>query len=167
MRRLGATTLLLLALLAACDNGGSAPGAGPTTSARAVNSMADFAKCMREHGQNVPDPDPNSGEQSLAAPDGASSQEWNAAMRACGQLLPNGGAPQAPDQQELDGLRAYAACMREHGIEASDPDPDTGRITFGGRLADADRAELRNDPGYQAAQQACEGKLAEPKGKGK
>ncbi len=160
-------TLLLLALLAACDNGGSAPGAGPTTSARAVNSMADFARCLREHGQNVPDPDPNSAEQSLAAPAGASSQEWNAATRACRHLLPDGGAPQVQDQQELDGLRAYAVCMREHGIDMSDPDPETGQSTIGGRLANADRAVIQNDPGYQAAQRACEGKLAGPKGKGK
>ncbi|GLY69903.1 hypothetical protein Atai01_65220 [Amycolatopsis taiwanensis] len=121
--------------------------------------MVNFAKCARDHGVNVPDPDPNSSNQSLVPPSGVQAPQWTAVLQACQQFLPNGGAPQAPDPRELDGLRAYAVCMREHGIEVSDPDPNTGQSTIGGRLANATRTQIENDPGYQAASQACQDKL--------
>jgi signal transduction histidine kinase len=56
--------------------------------------------------------------------------------------------------QELEQYRAYAACMREHDIDMSDPDP-TGNMQVGGRLADVTRAELETDPGFKAASAAC------------
>jgi hypothetical protein len=156
--------ILLTALLLTAGCGGPEPADQARTSSgsTAANGLADFAKCMREHGQNVPDPDPNSSDQSITPPSGGASPQWDAAMQACRHLLPGGGAPQAPDQRELDGLRAYAGCMREHDIEVSDPDPNTGQSTIGGRLADAGRAEIQNDPGYQAADSACKDKLAKP-----
>jgi hypothetical protein len=157
--------LTALLLLTACGGPEPAGRAASSSTNTAVNGLAEFAKCMREHGQNVPDPDPNSSNQSVTPPSGASSAEWDAAMQACQHFLPNGGAPQAPDARELDGLRAYAGCMREHGIEVSDPDPNTGQSKIGGRLADASRAEIENDPGYRTADTACKDKLATPRSK--
>lgn len=81
-------------------------------------------------------------------------------MRACQQFLPNGGAPDAVDPQELEGLRAYAACMREHGVEMTDPDPITGKSQFGGRFANAGKDQIFNDQTYKAADAACKDKLS-------
>lgn len=125
---------------------------------------------MRGHGQNVPDPDPNSGAIALAPPVGSDQTAWNAAMQACQQYLPGGGAPAAPDSQQLEGLRQYALCMRQHGIDMTDPDPSTGKSQLQGRLAHADRAQIQNDPTYNSADAACQDKLtdgAPPKGAGK
>jgi hypothetical protein len=170
MKRLLSIPILLLALLpvAACSSGGPTSGGGQAASSSntpAANALADFARCMREHGQNVPDPDPNSPNQSLTPPGGTASAQWNAAMQACRSLLPGGGVPQAPDERELEGLRAYAGCMRDHGIEMTDPDPNTGQSTYEGRLANASKAEIESDPTYRTAQEACQDQLAEPAGK--
>jgi hypothetical protein len=90
-------------------------------------------------------------------------------MRACQPLLPGGGAPAAGDPQQLEGLRLYAVCMREHGVEMTDPDPDTGNSQFTGRLANASRDQILNDPTYKTADAACKDKLTSgvaPKGAG-
>lgn len=96
-------------------------GAGPSVAAQDVVA---FARCMREHGQNVPDPKP--GEQWRPARDIAKDDPaWAAAFEACGHLLKAGDAedePATPTAEQLEQLRAFAKCMREHGVEMSDPD---------------------------------------------
>jgi hypothetical protein len=64
-----------------------------------------------------------------------------------------------PTAQGLEQERAFAVCMRAHGIQMSDPDPHTGDTPIGGRLAHVTRAQLNNDPGFNAAYQACKSKL--------
>jgi hypothetical protein len=158
MRRILLLAVLLFAFAAvgACsdDSGDDPSGQGDP------EAMVQFARCMREHGQNVPDPDGDS--YSITPPSGGPNAAWDAAMDACRQYLPAGGAPQPPSSAELEAQREYAKCMRDHDIEMSDPDPNTGRSQIGGRLADANRDQLRADPGYKAAAEACKDKL--PKG---
>lgn len=87
---------------------------------------------MRSNG--VPKfPDPNSfakfpGAQQL----GVSSPQFQAAMKACKHLLPNGGnAPtHAVFQQEMTPLRPFSQCMRSHGI-TDWPDPSVYTNTNG------------------------------------
>jgi hypothetical protein len=57
--------------------------------------------------------------------------------------------------QELAQLRAFAVCMRAHGIDMSDPDPTTGNMTTDA----ATRDQQQNDPTFQAAWAACRDKL--------
>jgi hypothetical protein len=124
---------------------------------------------MREHGQNVPDGDPNSGDVAITPPAAADRSAWDAAMSACRQFLPGGGEPRAVSPQELAGLRAYAVCMREHGVELTDPDPGTGKSQFVGRLANSTKDQILNDPTYKAADTACKDRLTtggKPKGGG-
>jgi hypothetical protein len=161
MRRFLVVRALLVALVAAacataCHSPSTAGGA--PTGGTAAKSVRDFARCMREHGQNVPDPDPNSGNLTLTQPPGAPAA-WNAARQACQHFLPDNGAPAAPDPGELEALRRYAACMRDHGIEMTDPDPGTGRSQFQGRLGQASRDRIVNDPTYKAADTACKDRL--------
>ncbi|GAA3782092.1 hypothetical protein GCM10022225_83100 [Plantactinospora mayteni] len=125
---------------------------------------------MREHGQNVPDPDPNSGNVALTPPAGANRSAWDSAMGACRQFMSGGGAPGAGNPEELEGMRAYAVCMREHGVEMTDPDPGTGKSQFGGRFANAGKDQILSDPTYKAADGACKDRLTSggaPKGGGK
>jgi hypothetical protein len=150
--------LAALVAAAACGGGsgdkpsGKRGGASPS----GAGSLQQFVSCMREHGQNVPDIDPDGANVAITPPAGANQNAWQAAMRACQQYMPNGGEPVAPDQQELAALRQFAGCMREHGVETTDPDPNTGKSQFAGRFANLSREQIQNDPTYKAAQTACQ-----------
>jgi hypothetical protein len=160
MRRILLLPALLSAFVAvsACSDDSGNDSSGQSD----PKAMVQFAQCMREHGQNVPDPDGDSDSYTVTPPSGGPNAAWDAAIDACRQYLPGGGAPEPPSAAELEAQRQYAKCMREHDIDMSDPDPNTGRSQIGGRLANAPRDQLRADPGYQAAAEACKDKL--PKG---
>jgi hypothetical protein len=135
-----------LALLAAACSGSlsSTGSAGPPNAGGAANSRSavGYSRCMRSHGvPNFPDPD-SSGQLPKADPQQleVSSSRLQAAQRACQHLYPaNGGAlsaslqqceetgdcPQAMVQQVLNGMRAFARCVRSRGVPDW-PDPTTG-----------------------------------------
>ncbi|MFC6016352.1 hypothetical protein ACFP2T_09090 [Plantactinospora solaniradicis] len=184
MRRLLAVPILLCGLLGptvACTrpadpgipsaNGSSAGASGSPAASDDPNAAANFAKCMREHGQNVPDPDPASERFDIVRPSGAPNSAWDAAARQCQHFLPGGTLPgPGPSREELEQLRLFAVCMREHGIEISDPEmpgegTKPGNMVIRGRLEHLSRTEVQNDPGYKAAHDACEDKL--PRGQKK
>ncbi|MGW4489392.1 hypothetical protein ACWEOE_36840 [Amycolatopsis sp. NPDC004368] len=134
------TTMAAVVSLSACassDHSGSkvasANGSGDQTSTTAVAGTGDdeftydeqvaFAKCMREHGLDMPDPDPKSG--GVAAGPAGETQDLdkvNKANEACRHLLPNGGEVKPPSAEQLDKMRQQATCLRERGIDAKDPD---------------------------------------------
>ena len=167
MRRILAIFILLGAavLAAACSGapGPAIPAASGSASPSARAGSGDltaFVHCVRQHGVNVPDPNPD-----LPWPPSQveHSDGWVAASEACGHLLPPSLAGianqsnQLPSAQQLEQLRTFAVCMRAHGIDMADPTP-TGEMHLGGRLAHATRAQVFNDPGYKAAFAACKDK---------
>ncbi|HEX6356389.1 hypothetical protein [Actinophytocola sp.] len=85
----------------------------------------EFARCMREHGIDVPDPEPGHGGVTIKERD---LEKVKPAREACQHLLPNGGVPEKMDSEQLDRERERAKCMREHGIDVPDPDPNNPRI---------------------------------------
>ena len=122
----------LILLAAACSGSSPSTGSG--------GSPVSYSHCMRSQGvPNYPDPDsggqlPKTSAQLL----GISSSQFDAAQRACQQLLPaTGGAlnatslqqchlagvcPPALVQQALDAGLKFAQCMRAHGVPDW-PDP--------------------------------------------
>jgi hypothetical protein len=108
-------------------------GNGSPDEAADLDKMRDFAKCMREHGINMADPQsgPDGGGVSLEVHPGE-EDKVKAAQEACKHLMPNGGAPPKLDAQQLDELRKQAQCMREHGVDMADPDPNNPGITIKG-----------------------------------
>ena len=119
-----------------------------------------YARCMRQHSVNVPDPAPGQTSWNLKPATAVGSPLWGAAWQACQHLLPAGNRPggDQPNPQQLEQLRTYAVCMRARGIDMSDPQPN-GDLVIHGRLAHVTRAQLENDPGFKAAQAACKDKL--------
>ena len=142
-----------LVLLAACGGSPSSTHPGGTANAGGAarsQSAVAFSHCMRSHGlPDYPDPDssgtlPKTSAQLL----GVSSSVFDAAQRACQQMLPaTGGSltassiqqcylafvcPQALVQQALSAGREFAQCMRSHGApDWPDPTLDTeGRPLF-------------------------------------
>ena len=126
----------LVALLAAgCGGGGSSPGVASVTSSTstattpaAQNGLVAFSRCMRSNGlPTFPDPQAFTGGNAKLTVHGlGNGPHVQAAMNACGHLLPTrGGAPPQTAQQERTQVAdelSFARCMRSHGVPGF-PDP--------------------------------------------
>ncbi|MEU0535433.1 hypothetical protein [Amycolatopsis tolypomycina] len=121
---------------------------GPTAADNSGKSdedkMRDFAKCMREHGVDMPDPKPAGDGGGMAITlggDGVDASKMEAAQSACKHLMPNGGEMKQPSAEELDKMRKDAKCMREHGIDMPDPDPSGKGMMRAGKVDDPKKFE--------------------------
>jgi hypothetical protein len=164
--------LLALALgVVACGGGGkpngvaSLKGGDKATATTRPGGGSDrqaalaYAKCMRQHGINMPDPKFDAqghSSQQLPGGVGPDNPKFKAADQACNKYLPNGGEPPKPNPQEQQQMVQFARCMRQHGIDMPDPKPG------GGIDADAANGVNPDSPKFKAAEQACQ--QYEPKG---
>jgi hypothetical protein len=127
------------------------PTAADTSGKSDEDKMRDFAKCMREHGVDMPDPKPAGDGGGMAITLGGDEKDrskLDAAQNACKHLMPNGGEMKPPSAEELDKMRKQAKCMREHGIDMPDPDPSgKGATRMGGPGDDPKK--------FEAAAKAC------------
>jgi hypothetical protein len=162
---LGGALLLALAGCSSAGGDGIASAGGTSSAAQGTAQVSDeeqareFAKCMRDHGIDLPDPQP----------DGNGGFDWGAGMagvdfndpafqeaiNACRDKLPGGGREVLDDPEVQAQLQEFAQCMRDNGMtDFPDPDPEGG---FGGAFAELDR----NSPEFQSALDACRDKLPE------
>ena len=119
--------------------------------------MLDFARCMREHGIDMPDPEPgDGGGLRFEAPSGGAQlpdeSRFMDADKACRDLLGDAGPPKLSPEDEKqvqDAMLAFARCMRDHGVEVPDPQPGGGIVTKKGEGPDPRSSE------FQAAEQDC------------
>ena len=131
---------LVLALtlsLPACGRS-SAPDDSNTGDTASVQQRA-YARCMREHGVDLPDApaeQPGSGPQILS-PVPIDRDAQIAAEEACRQYLPAGGQTVKPDAAAMEKLRTHAKCMRGLGFDYPDPDPDGNTPPFTGDQSSA------------------------------
>ena len=146
--------------LAACgggDDGG--PSAGEQE--KFEQAALKHARCMREHGVNVPDPKPGAGGVVVVSPgeEGGDPKAMERAGAACDKYLRDIPPPQLSDDQKeemRDGALAHARCMREQGIDFPDPKfSDDGGISVDARKLDPD------SPKMKAAEEACREHLPE------
>jgi hypothetical protein len=123
-----------------------------------------FSQCMRAHG--VPNfPDPNSqGELDIGPNSGIDpgSSTFRAAAQACQKFAGGGHGPHLSPAQQATLRRqalAYSVCMRKHGVpDFPDPNFSGGHVTLS--IQANGNSDLNpNSPTFQAAQQACQGKL--------
>lgn len=152
------TAVLMITALgvAAC---GSEPSGDPAANGRekVQDAALKFARCMREHGIDMDDPQPGQRGIRLTQPKGVSPQKMDAADKACRKYLEAVKPPELSDEQQKefqDAALANAKCMREHGINMPDP-------TFSGN----GEARVHIGPGtgidpespkFEEAQKACE-----------
>lgn len=164
---LAATLLVTLAGCGSADGGADVASAGGTaTSAAGHQNASDqdqafkFVDCMREHGVDLPDPEPNGkGGYKLGLGDiDRDDPALLPALQACQDLLPENVRDAANDPKLQDQMREFAKCMRAHGIDLPDPDPNGG---FGGGLPKIDR----DSPAFQKAADACKDKLPQAAGR--
>ncbi len=193
MRRLVRLGLGVLALALATAGCGGSSGAGAevasagggrgaeaedasTTPADAEQAGLDFARCMREHGVDMPDPKAGGDGFIMVGPSaGGDRPEPGGAARlpeafaeadeACrhhlDDLIQEGGPPM--DAEAQDRALKFARCMREHGVDMPDPDFSSG----GGVRIEIGKGEAGGiDPSsetFRDAQEAC-GSLFGPDG---
>jgi hypothetical protein len=150
-------------LLAAC--GGSSSPSSASTAAReqqAEVKLADFARCLREHGVNaeaISHPGGGHGLKVSPGQAGAGPAAMEAAEKACARYQP---APQklnlSPQEkvEQEEAVQKFAKCMREHGIKVE-------ASTQGGGVHIAIRvhpgqggAPNPESPAFQKAQHSCQ-----------
>jgi hypothetical protein len=156
-------------LLAACGgSGGGGGGAGPTDDEKQLA----FAACLRKAGIDAPDPQhgPN-GElrQQIRVPRGIPPQRMQQIQTTC--MRKSGFNPKPPSKAEQarfrDAALKFARCMRAHGIDIPDPQPNAGGIVLGkpGRGGAGKVGINPESPAFRRAQQACRSLLPGPKGR--
>ncbi|MFC6882229.1 MULTISPECIES: hypothetical protein [Actinomadura] len=100
---------------------GASAGGGPS-----ADQQLKLAKCMREHGVDMPDP--KAGEDAggiTLGGGGMSAKKIEEAVKACRTVagIPE---PKPVSQAEKDKQLRFARCMREHGVNMPDPKFDGG-----------------------------------------
>ena len=171
--------LILLAVaaalaLGACgssdDKGGSGSADGKQD--KAFEGALQFAKCMREHGIDTPDPQRvGNGGIKMTMKGGATNRAaMESAQKACQKYMKVGGgkAPSAAEQAKAkDAMLAYAKCMRGRGVDMPDPKFSTagGGATFQlggpGKKGGASGGPNPDSPAFKAADKVCHSKLAD------
>ncbi len=176
--RIGCVAVAAAGLLVAGCGGGDGAGAkvasigGTTTTTgtggSASNSGGDlqeralaFAKCMREHGIDMPDPkvDANGRMNMRVNGRGVDDAKMRAAQTACqdkmGGSFGPGSGPADPRFQEA--ALKYSQCMRQHGVpKFPDPQPNGGLLVRSGDGVDP------NSPTFKAADKTCQQLLPKP-----
>ena len=141
----------------ATAGGGSEPGPTASTSAAALSNedrQREFAKCMRENGVEMPDPEPGQGGIRIQRKPGDDPGKTEAAMEKCRTFLPNGGEGMKLDAEQIEQVRQMAKCMRENGVP-NFPDPNAdGTINF-----NAGSGFNPEDPKFKAAMEKCRGEF--------
>jgi len=160
---------LLAVIATAC--GGSPDAAGvaslaPTTSAASGAEVVDeddalleFATCMRENGvAGFRDPVIDAAGK-FEFPDKAAGKDdkvFYDAYEACAPLLERTGVFRdktgEDSTEKIDALYELAVCLREQGIDISDPDPATGEIV----------SVDKDNPKFEEAFQQCSETAKEP-----
>ena len=166
-----AAALALGACGSSDDNGTS--GSAKSQGDKAFEGALKFAKCMRDHGIDMPDPQRvgNGGiKQTMKAGPGANNAKMQAAQKDCQKYMQIGGgrALSAADKAKVqNSLLAYAKCMRQHGVDMPDPkfSGSGGGATFQlggpGKKGGTTGGPNPDSPVFKKADQACHGKLAD------
>jgi hypothetical protein len=132
-----------------------------SSSSSAASSPEDqlraFARCMREHGIDLPDPQVATGGESggtrrgrvtVNVPRGSKTdRRFAEAERACKKYLPTGKELPQNDPQALDRALEMARCLRQHGVDVPDPRPDEPGIKIS--------ADGKDEAKVRRAMEAC------------
>jgi len=196
---------LLVPIVLALALGGAACGSSPNAGAQVASATGagsgakaedasdtkvdpekaglDFARCMREHGVDMPDPQSGEGGFIMVGPSESAGSDGADGPPVAGQAPPDGfveadkacrhflddviqdgGGPMDPEAQ--DKALKFARCMRDHGVDLPDPQFSSDGHGFSISIGGPDGGSGGIDPGSQAfqdAQKAC-GSLFGPGG---
>jgi hypothetical protein len=137
---------------AAAGGGGVAPVGGQAM----LDAQVEFARCMRAHGVDFPDPKPGRGFE--LDPGAVGESRLKEAESRCSResrAIRDAAPERSPEQleQDRDATLAFARCMRREGQDV--PDPEAG----GGGTSVEVPADAKTDPAFQRAQERCDRRL--------
>ena len=168
---IGASGIMFAAALlaTACSSSGAGPqvaslgghsrgggaAAGRLTTAQGDQDMLNYARCMRAHGVNQPDPVHIPGHTGLSLVTSATPPPSPAATAACTHFLQPiiQGKAAAMTPARIAALASYARCMRSHDIPMLDP-TSTGELRLG-TVPGISSNFGRNSPQFRGADAAC------------
>ncbi|ALG13003.1 hypothetical protein [Kibdelosporangium phytohabitans] len=139
-------------IASAGSSGSSAPQTSVAVSGDTDEQTRKFAKCMRDNGVDMPDPEPGGGFGDKQID--RTSPAFQKAMDACKSLLPGGGDLSKIDPKLVDELREFTKCMRDNGVDIPDPDPNSPMLGLD-KIAGLDR----ESPVFKKAMEACKDKV--------
>ncbi|ADD45567.1 hypothetical protein [Stackebrandtia nassauensis] len=142
---LAAVSLALALTLTGCGGSDDTGSQGESAADKNHEKALKYAKCMREHGVDMEDPEPGEGLKFTAK--GGDPKVMEKAQKACEKYQPQGNKGGKGDAKQKEKMLDYSKCMRDNGVEDF-PDP-----TDKGMMIDKDVAE---DPDFEDAQKACE-----------
>jgi hypothetical protein len=156
-------------LLAACGGSASTDSSAQAKEQQAEVKLADFAKCLREHGVNAAASIGPGGEGHALRVKGAGGHaNMEAAQRACAKYQPEPQKLNLSPQEKVEHAEAvekFAKCMREHGIEVHASSSE-GRISIQIHGHPGEGGPNPESPAFQKAQTSCQKLLPFKKGKG-
>jgi hypothetical protein len=167
-----ATAALALGACGSSDDNGTS-GSGKSQSDKAFEGALKYAKCMRDHGIDVPDPQrEGSGgiKMTMKAGPGTDNAKMQAAQKDCQKYMQVGGGrtlSAAEKAKVQNSLLDYAKCMRQHGVDMPDPkfSGSGGGATFQlggpGKKGGATGGPNPESPAFKKADEVCHGKLAD------
>ncbi|MGO1056794.1 hypothetical protein [Crossiella sp. CA198] len=117
-------------------NGGNGKGneqkAGDEAPKDPKEAMLKFAKCMRDNGIDMPDPDPNSGGIAAQRMDETNMEKFEKANKACEKFAPKSNY-NPNDPAEKDKRAKQNKCLRENGLDIKESgEGQGGMITLDG-----------------------------------
>lgn len=146
------------------DSGGVASisgnaGDSDSDSANSEQEALEWARCMRDEGVDIPDPDVDKdgnvrlGEVRVGPGSDIKPEEFEAAQKVCGN--PPGRELSNEDQGEMqDAVLEMVQCLRDKGFDMPDPKFEDGGVRMGGKDLPFDP----EDPEFEKAQQECQEK---------
>jgi hypothetical protein len=171
-RLIAATALtLLLGLSAGCgadphDDSALPDASGTSSQDPAGDDEADldpedallkYAQCMRDHGVDMPDPEPGGGIQIDGR--GIPEDTMDAANAACQKWMDIAEPEDAGDalsEEEKQSFLDMAACMRDRGWNYPDPTFDGGRVSQQIEKGEGEGAvPEKDDPAFKKDTEEC------------
>jgi hypothetical protein len=157
-----------MALGACGSNGGGSASGTPSRSDKedsAYETALKFAKCMRDNGVDMADPQKQPGGGIIQKMGSGPGQPINqakvdAAQKTCEKFMPKrGGNDDGPkdDSKQRAAFLSYSKCMRENGVPKF-PDPkfsDHG-VELSIRTKDGSVNLNPNAPAFKAAEKTCQ-----------
>ncbi|MFA7768669.1 hypothetical protein ACGFNX_35965 [Streptomyces sp. NPDC048723] len=127
------------------DSSGGGGGGGAGTVA---DNAVKMRQCLREHGIDVPDPEPGQDPRGMTLGGDADPQKMQEAMKACG-MSTGSGAGKEPTQEEKDKELEWIRCMRENGVALKDPE-------YNGGMKSATEIPKGQEKAFEEAQKKCD-----------
>jgi hypothetical protein len=147
-------------LFAACGGSGGDPKSAADFKQDMRQAALKYAKCMRQHGVDMPDPQFNGGRMTMqlggpgASP--ADKPTMDRAQKACQKIMETVKPPPMSKAQIAKTRKAalkMAQCMREHGYDF--PDPQFGPNGEMRQRVGPQKGMSPDDPRFQQAMQTC------------